>query len=244
MVVVVILEPSGDLISGELPSLRYGDLVDIASRGEFSEWARSNQAQRLAPRSAALTARQANDQLVVSGCRLSFSKRLTAQKRHRENAMRTRFAGATLLLLSAAMPALGQQMNDAEQEIMKIRQGLTDKFAAAVAKKDVTSAVNELYTADAVLQSLCPESPLAFGRDGYAKRLEGAVKNGFSDYSGKIKEAHLLSDGRAWTTGMYTFTVNDKEGKPERAKGNFIDMLRREGNEWKVMFQAYARTPC
>ncbi len=127
---------------------------------------------------------------------------------------------------------------------MKTRQALTDKFAVAVAKTDVATAVAELYTADAILQSLCPESPLAFGREAYAGRLEGAIKSGFRDYAGKVKEAHLLSDGRAWTTGMYTFTVNDKDGKPEQARGNWIDMLRREGNEWKVSFQAYARTPC
>jgi hypothetical protein len=48
----------------------------------------------------------------------------------------------------------------------------------------------------------------------------------------------------AWTTGTYTFIVNDKDGKSEQARGNWIDMLRQEGNEWKVIFQAYARTPC
>jgi ketosteroid isomerase-like protein len=92
--------------------------------------------------------------------------------------------------------------------------------------------------------SPCPESPLAFGREAYAKRVEGAIKNGFRDYPGKVKEAHVLSDDRAWTTGTYTFIVNDKDGKSQQAQGNWIDMLRREGTEWKVIFQAYARTPC
>jgi hypothetical protein len=39
------------------------------------------------------------------------------------------------------------------------------------------------------------------------------------DYSAKVKEAHLLKDGVAWTTGSYTFTVNDKEDKPEQVRG-------------------------
>jgi hypothetical protein len=64
------------------------------------------------------------------------------------------------------------------------------------------------------------------------------------DYSAKVKEAHLLKDGVAWTTCSYTFTVNDKVGKPEQVRGNWLDMLRREGTEWKISFQAYARTPC
>lgn len=136
-------------------------------------------------------------------------------------------------------------MTDAEREVMKERKALTEKFGAAVANKNVAGLVTELYTEDAVLQSLCPESPLAFGRDGYLSRLEGAVKNsGFRDYSAKVKEAHLLSSDRAWTTGVYTFTVTDKDGKPEQAHGNWLDMLRREGNGRKVVFQAYARRPC
>jgi uncharacterized protein (TIGR02246 family) len=158
--------------------------------------------------------------------------------------MTTTLFALALLLLGAAFPAFGQQINAADQEMMKIRQALTDKFAVAVAKKDVATAVADLYTADAIIQSLCPESAQAFGREAYAKRVEAALKSGFRDYLGKVKEAHLLSDALGWSTGTYTFTVTDKDGKPEQARGNWIDMLKREGNEWKVSFQAYARTPC
>lgn len=158
--------------------------------------------------------------------------------------MKMSLLAAALLLLGAALPAFGQQISAADEEMVKIRQAMTDTFAAAVAKKDVAAAVANLYTADAILQSLCPESPRAFGREAYLKRLEAALKSGFRDYSGKVKEAHLISDGLAWSTGSYTFTVNDKDGKPEQARGNWIDMLKREGNEWRMSFQAYARTPC
>ena len=157
--------------------------------------------------------------------------------------MRVPSIAVVLLSVAVATPASGQQPTAGDPEMIKVRQALADKFAAATANKDVAAAVAN-YTADAVLQSLCPESPLAFGRDGYAKRLDGALKGGFRDYSAKVKEAHVLSDGVAWSTGSYTFTITDKEGKPEQARGNWIDMLRREGNDWKVSFQAYARTPC
>jgi uncharacterized protein (TIGR02246 family) len=121
---------------------------------------------------------------------------------------------------------------------------MVDTFAAAVAQKDVAAAVANNYTADAILQSLCPESPRAFGREAYAKRLEAALKSGFTGYSAKVKEAHRVSDTVAWSTGAYTVTINGKDGKAEQARGNWIDMLKREGNEWRVSFQAYARTPC
>jgi uncharacterized protein (TIGR02246 family) len=158
--------------------------------------------------------------------------------------MRAPLIVVALLLAAVAVPASGQQPPTGDEDMVKVRQVLTDKFAAAVANKDVVAVVAELYTADAVLQSLCPETPLAFGRDGYAKRVEGALKAGFRDYSGKVKEAHLLRDGVAWSTVSYRFTITDKEGKLEQVHGNTIEMLRREGNEWKVSFQAYARTPC
>ena len=35
-----------------------------------------------------------------------------------------------------------------------------------------------------------------------------------------------------------------KEGKPEQVHGNSIEMPRREGDKWKISFQAYARTAC
>jgi ketosteroid isomerase-like protein len=149
-----------------------------------------------------------------------------------------------LPLLGAAWPAIGQQASSADEEMMKTRQAMADKYALAIARKDISATATDLYTADAIIQSLCPESPRAFGPEAYTKRLEAALKSGFGDYVAKVKEAHVLGDGRAWTTGSYTSTVNDKEGKPEQARGNWIDMLRRDGNEWKVSFQAYARTPC
>ena len=108
-----------------------------------------------------------------------------------------------MLLLSTCLICIGgtvfaADMTEAERDVMKARQALTEKFSAAVADKNVAAVVAELYTEDAVLQSLCPESQLAFGRDGYLKRLEAAVKNsGFRDYSGIVKEAHLLGNERA-----------------------------------------------
>jgi ketosteroid isomerase-like protein len=157
--------------------------------------------------------------------------------------MKVRLMPAVLVVIACAAPALGQQAPAGDQEAIRARQELNERFAAAVANKNVAAALTNL-AADAVLQSLCPESPLAYGPEEYAKRLEGALKAQMRDYSARVKEAHLLKDGVAWTTGSYTFTVNDKEGKPEQVRGNWLDMLRREGTEWKISFQAYPRTPC
>src|SRR5438874_2096518 len=118
--------------------------------------------------------------------------------------VRASLTAGVWLLVAVALPAAGQQPPVGDKDMIKVRQDLADKFAAAIANnKNVTEAVAENYTADAVLQSLCPETPLAFGADVYAKRVEGALRTGgFRDYSAK---AHLLREDMAWSTQTYTF---------------------------------------
>jgi|RhiMetdeSRZDD1v2_1073273.scaffolds.fasta_scaffold453213_1 uncharacterized protein (TIGR02246 family) len=148
-----------------------------------------------------------------------------------------------VLSFGVMFPAFGQQTGAADQEMMRIRQSMTEQFAAAVAKKDA-AALADHYTVDAVTASLCPETPPVVGREAQTKRFEAALKAGLRDYVGKIKEVRLLGDGIAWSTGVSEFTTNGKDGTPVRARGNWMDILRREGTEWRVSFQAFARTPC
>ena len=108
--------------------------------------------------------------------------------------MGVRLMHAVVVVTAFAVPASGQQAPTGDQEVIKARQELNERFAVAVANKNVTDALANL-AADAVLQSLCPESPLAYGPEGYAKRLEGALKAQMRDYSAKVKESHLL---RGW----------------------------------------------
>ena len=148
-----------------------------------------------------------------------------------------------IVSLAVVLPAFGQQMSPADQEMTKVRQTMTNQYAEAIARKDA-AAMADHYTADVVTASLCPESPPVIGREALAKRSEALLKAGFGDYSGKVKEVHLLGDGLAWSTGTNAFTITDKDGKPQQVRGNWIDMLRREGAVWRVSFQAFARVPC
>lgn len=150
---------------------------------------------------------------------------------------------AVMLSLGMVSLALGQNISAADQEMMKIRQAMTAEYAAAVARKDA-GAMADHYTADAVTAGLCPETPPVVGREAKTRQSEGLLKAGFRDYAGKIKEARMLSDGTAWSTGVSEFTINGKDGAPARVRGNWVDILRREGKEWRVSFQAFARTPC
>ena len=141
--------------------------------------------------------------------------------------------------LSFGMASLAfAQQSASDQQMMKVRQAIANEYAAAVAKKDAV-AMADHYTVDVVTAGLCPETAPVVGREAKIKQSEASLQAGFSNYSSKVKEVRLLSDGTAWSTGISEFTING-----QRVRGNWIDILRRDGNEWRVSFQAFARTPC
>ncbi len=146
-------------------------------------------------------------------------------------------------LLAVVSPAVGQQTSPADQEMMKVRQTMTNQYAEAIGRKDA-AAMADHYTADVVTASVCPESPPVVGREALVRRAYASIRAGIRDYSGRVKEVHLLGDGLAWSTGTSAFTINDKDGEPQQVRLNWLDMLRREGTVWRVSFQAFARVRC
>lgn len=83
--------------------------------------------------------------------------------------MKTTALAVLVLMLCGMVPAFGQQMSAADQEMMKVRQAMSDQYAEAVAKKNA-AAMADHYTADVLTASLCPESAPVVGRDALAKR--------------------------------------------------------------------------
>src|SRR5262249_18337011 len=96
----------------------------------------------------------------------------------------------------------------AGEGVAQARQTMAGGVNAALARKDIAAAADH-YTADVIIQNLCPEAPPVVGREVYAQRLEAAGKAGLRNYSSKVKEAHLLGDGLAWSTGTYVFTITN-----------------------------------
>jgi uncharacterized protein (TIGR02246 family) len=149
--------------------------------------------------------------------------------------MKTTWLAVTLSFGMASLAFAQQSASD--HQMMKVRQAIANEYAAAVAKKDAV-AMADHYTVDVVTAGLCPETAPVVGREAKIKQSEASLQAGFSNYSSKVKEVRLLSDGTAWSTGISAFTING-----QRVRGNWIDILRRDGNEWRVSFQVFARTP-
>src|SRR5713226_9881225 len=54
-----------------------------------------------------------------------------------------------IVSLAVVLPAFGQQMSPADQEMTKVRQAMTNQYAQAIARKDA-AAMADHYTADVV----------------------------------------------------------------------------------------------
>ncbi len=150
--------------------------------------------------------------------------------------MKITWLAVTLSLGMASLAFAQQSVSD--QQMMNVRQAMGNEYAAAIAKKDAV-AMADHYTVDVVTAGLCPEASPVVGREAKIKQFEASLQAGLSNYSSKVKEVRLLSDGTAWSTGVSEFTING-----QRVRGAWIDILRRDGKEWRVSFQAFARTPC
>jgi uncharacterized protein (TIGR02246 family) len=133
--------------------------------------------------------------------------------------------------------AFAQQPSAADQEMMTVRQAMSEQYAAALARRDPI-AMAELYTADVVTAGLCPERTPAVGRAAQVRRFEALLKNGFGNLSTRITGVGVISDGVGWSTGTQTFTLMGKDGNPQELRGNWVDMLKREGTQWRVSFQS------
>src|SRR5262249_52552624 len=164
-------------------------------------------------------------------------RRSAAKHAHQRRVMMKITWLAVTLSLGMASLAFAQQ-SASDQQMMKVRQAMGDEYAAAIAKKDAV-AMADHYTVDVVTAGLCPEAPPVVGRQAKIKQFEAALQAGLSNYSSKVKEVRLLRDGTAWSTGVSEFTING-----QRVRGTWIDILRRDGKEWRGSFQAFARTPC
>lgn len=155
--------------------------------------------------------------------------------------------GLLVVMTSAIMllmaPAWAQS-STTEQDILQIRQQMARSFAEAVKNKDAVQAADQ-YSQDVVFSLLVPTQTVVVGREAIQKRWEALLNAGtVTAYTGTPKEAHLIGDGVAWSTGTFAYTATDKDGSKRRVQGNWLDMLRREADGgWRVTFQASASAP-
>jgi uncharacterized protein (TIGR02246 family) len=150
------------------------------------------------------------------------------------------------LAISFAVPTYAQQKDLADpQTTQKILAGMKP---ASETHNNLDAAVYAaIYARDAVF--LTPDKPI-IGRQ--------AIQKWFTDFFQQSplrpKDSMSKIDGNAfhligtagnalWATGTYSETVQGKNGEPRPVKSYNFWILVREGEDWKILVDAWGLTP-
>jgi ketosteroid isomerase-like protein len=162
---------------------------------------------------------------------LTVSQRVVARKGGRK--MKT-------LLLSAAVcalfvPAYAQAQST---DLLKAATDVNAKFWGGPAK--VTASV---IAENAIFEGLVPKRPLVSGRANIEKVItEIEEKEGAAKWQSATAQAIPMEGGSlAYASGTYGGSRTKPDGTVMPIKGFWIEVLKHEGNEWKILVFTSAR---
>ncbi len=129
-----------------------------------------------------------------------------------------------------------------EPEVLEMRQKLCDEFSQAMAKGDIEVLVAH-YSQDIVYSVTSPTlvGPI-LGREALRKYYEIVPKQ-ISGYVSKVEKGQIRSDGTVWTQGIYSLFAKGPDGTLTQRWGRWMDILRRNGDQWEVVYQVNAGLP-
>jgi ketosteroid isomerase-like protein len=102
-----------------------------------------------------------------------------------------------------------------------------------------------LYTEDAVLVN---DTGPIYGREAIVKHWADVFKQvHFSNHLDKADQnsPHIIgtAGNEAWSNGEWTVTLKGQNFGPVEAKGNWLEIYRREGDTWKKRLDMWNVTP-
>jgi len=158
--------------------------------------------------------------------------------------MKTRLLGALVgLAISFALPTFAQQTNTPDPQIIEQIDAFDKKFAEAVNNNDA-AAVAALYTENATF--VTDRGPI-YGRQAiekwYAEVFETwHPKNYIGATDPKSPRIIGTADNIA-SNGEWSETLQGKNGEPIPIKGYWSTIHVREGNDRKLLVDAWNVTP-
>jgi uncharacterized protein (TIGR02246 family) len=112
------------------------------------------------------------------------------------------------------------------------------KFETAIRNHDTASWLS-LYADDAVLIPV--GQPIVQGKEDLKKWGEGAAKVWNTL---EIKEQQTRVDGSfAWQPGTWSGNINMPDGKAMDVAGNYLTILRKDGEDWKIIADTWNVNP-
>jgi uncharacterized protein (TIGR02246 family) len=149
------------------------------------------------------------------------------------------------LAISFALPTYAQQKDLADPQT--VQQILARGKAALEAHNNLDAAAfAALYARDAVF--LTPDRPI-IGRQAIQKWFTDFFQSSLHPQNsmGKVdgNAYHLIgtAGNEVWATGEYSETVQGKNGEPSPIKSYNFWIFVREGEDWKLLVDAWGLTP-
>jgi ketosteroid isomerase-like protein len=141
-----------------------------------------------------------------------------------------RTAMMTAIALSLAGTALAQQK--ADPQLRQQAETIYSKWEKAVNDYNA-SAFKDLETADAFTIG-----PYGIETPGMAEKGAERTKSMGVNIKGSVKEVQQIDADTALSYGPYQVTFTNPQGK---AEGNWMQVLEKQGSEWKVRAMTYSR---
>ena len=156
--------------------------------------------------------------------------------------MKTRLLGALVgFAISFALPTFAQQTNTSDQQLREQLVPLGKKDVEAWNNNDA-AALAALYTEDAI--KVTPQGPI-HGRQAIEKWLAQVFKNWHpKNYIDKIDSLRIIgtADNIA-ANGEWSQTLQGKNGEPIPLKGYWSVIFVRQGEDWKILVDAFNDHP-
>ena len=148
------------------------------------------------------------------------------------------------LAIGFALPTFAQQQKTPDPQLREQILALSKKFEVAWNNNDA-AALAALFTQDGI--EVTDHGPI-YGREALQKNWADMFqKVHFSNHVATVDEYSPYIIGTAgnemWMTGKYSFTVKSENFGPVEQKGNFCQILVREGDSWKVRASTWNITP-
>ena len=148
------------------------------------------------------------------------------------------------LAISFALPTFAQQKDTVDPQLREALIAYNKKEDEAWNNNDAV-ALASLYTEDAVLVE--DKGPI-YGRKAIEKHYADVFKQvHFSNHIATADQysPHIIGSAgnEAWTSGEWTTTLKGQNFGPVDAKGNWVEIYRREGDDWKIRLDIWNVTP-
>jgi uncharacterized protein (TIGR02246 family) len=158
--------------------------------------------------------------------------------------MKIRLVALIGLVIGFALPTFAQQKDTADPQLREALAAYNKKEDEAWNNNDA-AALAALYAEDAILVN---DTGPVYGREAIEKHYADVFqKLHFSNHveKGDQYSPHIIgtAGNEVWTSGEWTTTIKGQDWGPKEFKGNWVEIYRREGDDWKIRLDIWNLTP-